>query len=100
MRSISKLAFVGPTSIGLLLTLGLAAPAVAGGKNEPPAPPAEDPFAKTCDAFGPGYKLVPGTTTCIKIGGYVRGSVTVTQKPGSGDFVPGSGTSPDGAKPR
>jgi len=100
MRSIAKLASVGPVSLGLLLALGLAAPAVAKGKNEPPAPPAEDPFAKVCDAFGPGYHLIPGTTTCIKIGGYVRGSVTISQKPGSGDFVPGSGTSASGDKPR
>jgi hypothetical protein len=27
--------------------------------------------AMLCDRYGPGYKLVPGTTTCVKVGGYI-----------------------------
>jgi hypothetical protein len=29
-------------------------------------------YVKVCDAFGVGYWYIPGTDTCIKIGGYVR----------------------------
>jgi hypothetical protein len=25
-----------------------------------------------CDAYGPGFKLVPGTGTCLRIGGQLR----------------------------
>jgi len=40
--------------------------------SPPPAPDQADPFAKICDVLGSGYTLIPGTTTCIKVGGYVR----------------------------
>lgn len=76
-----------------------AGTALAAGKGPPP-PPEPDPFAKVCDAFGPGYQLVPGTSTCIKIGGYVRSSVTITDKPAGGGFVPGTGGSSGKAPPR
>jgi hypothetical protein len=29
-------------------------------------------YVKVCDAFGVGYWYIPGTDTCLKIGGYVR----------------------------
>ncbi len=29
-------------------------------------------YVKICDAFGVGYWYIPGTDTCLKIGGYVR----------------------------
>ena len=32
--------------------------------------PAE--YVKVCDAFGAGYFYIPGSETCLKIGGYVR----------------------------
>lgn len=32
--------------------------------------PAE--YVKVCDAFGAGYFYIPGTETCLKIGGFVR----------------------------
>lgn len=30
-----------------------------------------------CDAYGPDYELVPGTTTCIKVDGHVQMDVYV-----------------------
>jgi hypothetical protein len=87
----------------LSLTLLIAGPAFAGAQAlaaEPPAEPKPDPMARICDAFGPGYQLVPGTTTCIKIGGYVRSSITFGDKAGSGDFVPGPASGSRPAKPR
>ncbi|MGI2035549.1 porin [Rhizobium panacihumi] len=29
-------------------------------------------YVRVCDAFGTGYFYIPGTETCLKIGGYVR----------------------------
>lgn len=39
---------------------------------------AEDQLPPTyCDAYGPDYELVPGTTTCIKVGGHVQMDVYI-----------------------
>ncbi|MCZ3374311.1 porin [Rhizobium sp. AG207R] len=43
-----------------------AADAVVAAEPEP----AE--YVKICDAFGPGYFFIPGTETCLKLGGKVR----------------------------
>ncbi|PZU80589.1 MAG: hypothetical protein DI528_22260, partial [Shinella sp.] len=32
-------------------------------------------YVRVCDAFGTGYFYIPGTETCLKIGGYVRAQV-------------------------
>ena len=29
-------------------------------------------YVKICDAYGAGFYTIPGTDTCIKVGGYVR----------------------------
>jgi hypothetical protein len=88
------------STIALMLFLAGAAAPAGAAHAEASGDPKPDPMARICDAFGPGYRLVPGTTTCIKIGGYVRGSVTFSDKAGSGVFVPGSGTDSRPAKPR
>ncbi len=36
-----------------------------------PAPVAVD-YVKVCDAYGAGFFYIPGTETCLKIGGFVR----------------------------
>jgi hypothetical protein len=38
--------------------------------------------ATYCDQYGPDYTLVPGTTTCIKVGGHVQ--VDVYMRSGRG----------------
>jgi hypothetical protein len=45
-----------------------AAPALAADLLT--AEPVE--FVRICDTFGTGYWFIPGTETCLKIGGYVR----------------------------
>ncbi len=35
-------------------------------------------YVKVCDAFGSGYFYLPGTETCLKIGGYVRYEINYT----------------------
>ena len=38
-----------------------------------------------CDAFGKGFFYIPGTETCLKIGGYVRFDPNYGENPYSGD---------------
>jgi hypothetical protein len=69
------------------LTLALAATALAQTLTEPTpkskwAAPAKTEKAhaaahlKTCAAYGAGFVQVPGTNACIKVGGFVEGTVS------------------------
>jgi len=60
------------------LLLGSAgALAVVGGAQAADLSVAEPvEYVKVCDAFGAGYWYIPGTDTCLKIGGYVQFDVT------------------------
>ena len=63
-------------SIKSLLLGSAAALAVVSGAQAADAIVAAEPepaeYVKVCDAFGAGYFYIPGTETCLKIGGYVR----------------------------
>ena len=61
-----------------------AADAIVAAEPEP----AE--YVRVCDAFGTGYFYIPGTETCLKIGGYVRHDLA------GGDLL-GLDTDADGA---
>lgn len=57
--------------------LGAAAVAFATGGSagaaDLPLPEAPDyGYVRICNAFGTGFSYIPGTDTCLKIGGYVR----------------------------
>lgn len=57
------------------LLLGTAAAfAVSGGAQAADLAIAVEPidYVKICDAFGTGYFYIPGTDTCLKIGGQIR----------------------------
>ena len=59
------------------LLIGSAAALVAfSGAQAADAIVAAEPeaveYVKVCDAFGTGYFYIPGTETCLKIGGFVR----------------------------
>ncbi|MBP1857805.1 porin [Rhizobium herbae] len=43
-----------------------AADAIVAAEPEPME------YVRVCDAFGTGYFYIPGTETCLKIGGYIR----------------------------
>jgi len=45
---------------------------VAYAADAPVPEPDSANFVRACDAFGPGYFYIPGTDTCLRIGGYVR----------------------------
>jgi hypothetical protein len=61
--------------------LALAAAAVVGLAGTAQAAdlakkaPAAANYVKICDAYGAGYFYIPGSETCLKIGGYVRAEV-------------------------
>ncbi len=57
------------------VTVAQAADAIVAAEPEPME------YVRVCDAFGTGYFYIPGTETCLKIGGYVR-----VQVDGRSDF--------------
>ncbi|WP_413711250.1 porin [Rhizobium sp. Rhizsp82] len=63
-------------NIKSLLLGSAAALAVVSGAQAADAIVAAEPeaveYVKVCDAYGTGYFYIPGTETCLKIGGYVR----------------------------
>lgn len=67
-------------NIKSLLLGSAAALAVVSGAHAADAIVAAEPepaeYVKVCDAFGTGYFYIPGTETCLKIGGYVRENIS------------------------
>ena len=49
-------------------------------------------YVRVCSLYGAGFFYIPGTDTCIKLGGYMRVSVVANS---NGDFTPNT-TSPGG----
>ncbi|MCX8999098.1 porin [Rhizobiaceae bacterium BDR2-2] len=63
-------------NIKSLLIGSAAALAAVSGAQAADAIIAAEPepveYVRVCDAFGTGYFYIPGTETCLKVGGYVR----------------------------
>ncbi len=51
---------------------GIAAIAGAQAADLPSKKAAPATYVKICDAYGAGFFFIPGTDTCVKVGGYVR----------------------------
>ena len=69
------------------LLLGTAAGLVAvAGAQAADLPVKAKPveYVKICSVYGEGFFYIPGTDTCIKLGGYVRQNFVFGQ--GSGSF--------------
>lgn len=63
------------------LILGSAAALVAAPAMAADLPVAEPvDYVKVCDAYGAGYHFIPGTDTCLKIGGYVRAEARFNER--------------------
>ena len=58
----------------------------------PIAEPA-DQYVRICDAFGAGFFYIPGTDTCLKLGGYVRAESHYVD--GDTEILLGGGTNPN-----
>jgi opacity protein-like surface antigen len=60
------------TSLLLGSAAALAATTGARAADAVMTEPEAVEYVRVCDAFGAGYFYIPGTETCLKIGGYVR----------------------------
>ena len=66
------------------LILGSAAALVAAPAMAADLPVAEPvDYVRVCDAYGAGYHFIPGTDTCLKIGGYVRAEAKFNERQNS-----------------
>jgi len=69
------------------LLLGAAAglAGVAGAQAaDLPGKAAPASYVKICDTYGAGYYFIPGSNTCLKIGGYVRSHIYTGQSYNAG----------------
>jgi len=64
-----KSLLLGSAAALVAVTGAQAADAIVAAEPEPME------YVRVCDAFGTGYFYIPGTETCLKIGGYVRAQV-------------------------
>ncbi|MCC0030297.1 MAG: porin [Brucellaceae bacterium] len=66
----------------LLLGSAAALVAVSGARAADVivADPEPVEYVRVCDAYGTGFFYIPGTETCIKIGGYVRYQIDVARR--------------------
>jgi hypothetical protein len=65
----------------LLLGSAAALVAVSGARAADvivPVAPEPVEYVKVCDVYGTGFYYIPGTETCLKIGGYVRYQINAT----------------------
>ena len=58
---------------------GFAAVAAAQAADLPSRKSAPAQYVKICDAYGAGFFYIPGTDTCLKVGGYVRAEYAYAQ---------------------
>ncbi|MBI1621522.1 porin, partial [Aquamicrobium zhengzhouense] len=70
------------------LLLGSAAAAVAATGAQAAdaiiiAEPEPMEYVRICDTYGTGYFYIPGTETCLKIGGYLRYQMEYNKNEGS-----------------
>jgi hypothetical protein len=48
-------------------------------------------YVKVCSLYGAGFYYIPGTDTCIRIGGYLRAEVTFGGAPSDATYLNGDG---------
>ncbi|WP_105381983.1 porin [Neorhizobium alkalisoli] len=82
-------------NIKSLLLGSAAALAAVSGAQAADAIVAAEPepmeYVRVCDAFGTGYFYIPGTETCLKIGGYVRFEMQLGQTSSGAGVYPVAG---------
>ena len=68
----------------LLLGSAAALVAVSGARAadavEVVAEPEPMEYVRVCDTYGTGFYYIPGTETCLRVGGYVRYDIGVGQQ--------------------
>ncbi|CAM5370857.1 Porin OS=Afipia felis OX=1035 GN=omp2b PE=3 SV=1 [Afipia felis] len=76
------------------LVLGSAAAIVAIGGAQAADLPVKAKaveYVKVCSLYGAGFYYIPGTDTCIRIGGYLRAEVTVNGAASDATYLNGTG---------
>jgi len=71
---------------GLLISSAAAIVAVSGAQAADAivvAEPEPMEYVRICDTYGTGYFYIPGTETCLKIGGYLRYQMNYVKPDGS-----------------
>jgi hypothetical protein len=48
-------------------------------------------YVKVCSIYGAGFYYIPGTDTCVKVGGYVRVDIGINAAGSHGPYVSGAG---------
>ena len=77
------------------LVLGSAAAIVAIGGAQAADLPVKAKaveYVKVCSLYGAGFYYIPGTDTCIRIGGYVRAEVTFGGASADATYISGAGS--------
>jgi hypothetical protein len=69
----------------LVASVGALALATGLASAESPPPEKPDNSINICDAYGPGYKSIPGTDTCLRVGGSLQFDAIYSP----GDSTPG-----------
>ncbi len=64
------MSFIKSALLGSAAVIAVVATAQAADLPSKKAAPAT--YVKICDAYGAGFFFIPGTDTCVKVGGYVR----------------------------
>src|SRR5712692_3852119 len=85
------------------LLLGTAAGfvAVAGAQAaDMPVKAAAVQYVKICNLYGDGFWYLPGTSICVKIGGYVRAETAYWTSGGQTNWGPFSGSNPGSTNDR
>jgi hypothetical protein len=71
--------------MGKLILLIALAPGLAAAndlpKTPPPKPKPPQAAANPCAQYGPGFVQVQGTTTCVRMNGYVRTDTSISGRP-------------------
>jgi hypothetical protein len=76
------------------LVLGSAAGLVAIGGAQAADLPVKAKaveYVKVCSLYGAGFYYIPGTDTCIRLGGYLRAEVTFNGSPNDTAYLNGAG---------
>ena len=63
--------------LALLAAFGVSQAAAEEPRRKAARPEAKKP--NPCAAQGPGFTMLPGTTTCVRIGGAVEGDLAISR---------------------
>jgi hypothetical protein len=69
---------VAPPDVGAQTAAPTMTAPKAQSKSTPAIKAAPGGRANPCSIYGEGFAMLPGTDTCVKVGGYVRSDTAIT----------------------